>query len=61
MAIELVETAVENVTGVPEACQSVITRGAQAIWLGADMPSAVTAPGAFVRRKPLGGPRTSFL
>ena len=37
MGLELVETAVENVTGVPEACQSVITRGAEAIWLGADM------------------------
>jgi putative ABC transport system substrate-binding protein len=37
MGIELIESSVENVTGVPEACQSVITRGAQAIWLGADM------------------------
>jgi ABC-type uncharacterized transport system substrate-binding protein len=37
MGIELVESAVENVTGVPEACQSIITRGAQALWIGADM------------------------
>jgi putative ABC transport system substrate-binding protein len=37
MGIDLVESAVENVTGVPEACQSVISRGAQAIWISADM------------------------
>src|SRR5262245_29481864 len=37
MGIELIEASVENVTGVPEACQSVITRGAEAIWIGADL------------------------
>jgi ABC-type uncharacterized transport system substrate-binding protein len=35
--IELVDAPVENTAGVKEAVDSVITRGAQAIWIGGDV------------------------
>jgi ABC-type uncharacterized transport system substrate-binding protein len=37
MGLELIESAVENATGIPEACRAVIARGAQAIWIGGDI------------------------
>lgn len=37
MGLELVESSVENATGIPEACRAVIARGAQAIWIGGDI------------------------
>lgn len=37
MGLELIEAPIENATGIPEACRSVIARGAQALWIGGDI------------------------
>jgi ABC-type uncharacterized transport system substrate-binding protein len=41
LSLELIEATVENSSGVPEAASSLVARGAEAIWVGADVAVVV--------------------
>src|SRR5262249_6317763 len=43
LGIQLLETTVENSSGVGEAANSLVSRGAQALWIGGDVTVMVAA------------------
>ena len=51
LGIELLETTVENSSGVGEAATSLVSRGAQALWIGGDVTVMVAADSVIAAAK----------